>query len=149
MPYIKQEIRSDFDDIIKGVLSGFTHETTMEKYIELLMKALNKQPLDKIDGCLNYVLTQLLRDNIPYDPREGIFIRGAIIEVYARPLTYEKINRFNGLITCMMDEFKERGWDTPGNTIFLFKLRLLFKSAFTDDYEKKKMEENGDLERIV
>ena len=146
MPYIKQEIRSDFDGIISDVL---IHETTIENSIKLLMLALSKQPSDKIDGCLNYIFTQLLRTSAPYDPREGIFIRGVIIEVYTKPLTYEKINRFNGLITCMMDEFKERGWDTPSNIAFLFELRLLFKGAFTEDYERKKMEENGDLERIV
>lgn len=124
-------------------------EDSPAKAVKWMLTALESRKINEVDSCINYVITQIIRNKHFITENEGVFIRSIIIEVYKSPFSYFHINRFNGLITSIIDELEERDWDTAKNISFLIKLRLLYKQTFTKDYEKKKLEENGDLERIV
>lgn len=145
MPYIKQEYRPQFNIIIQQVRKG-----NVEEAVNRLTSFLKKlSPHKNVDGYLNYIFTQILKNHSYFLQAELVFIRTMVLEIYASPLSYHNINAFNGLVTSMIDEFEERGWDTLENITFLIRLRLLFRNSYTKYYEEKKREENGDLEEVI
>lgn len=71
MPYINQEERPQYDEALGKVIS-----------------LLKEQPLESVDGHLNYVVTRIVK------------------EVY--PLRYFHINRAVGVLECIKHEFYRR-----------------------------------------
>ena len=71
MPYIKPEDRTKY-----------------EKVLDELIGILKTQPIDRIDGELNYVITKILKE--------------------AYPLRYFNLNRAMGVLECAKLEFYRR-----------------------------------------
>ena len=98
-----------------------------DEAIKFLEIDLANKKLEEIDGCMNYIITQIIRNQNNISDNEAKFIRGAILKVYVNPLSYFSINRFNGLICSIHDELEERKWRTVENERFLIILKLLFE----------------------
>lgn len=139
MPYIKKKDRPKFDAVIKSVLSGLTFNAN-----DILLDAIGKEADSSVDGCLNYTFTQLLRKAPLF--KAMTLIRNIIKLVYLSPPKYYRLNRLVGLLVCMIDEFKRRGWDKEGNKIQILKNILIDVKRLRDDYEDGKIKQNGDLE---
>jgi len=73
MPYIKKEMRKIFDDEIDALISK-----------------LSEQDENKIDGCLNYIITKIIN------------------AVYAKEPNYFKLNRAIGVLEAVKQEFYRR-----------------------------------------
>jgi hypothetical protein len=71
MPYIKQDMRKEWDEIAK-----------------LVLKILNEQKEEDKEGCLNYLITKILKNS--YKPK------------------YFNYNRVIGLLECIKLEFYRR-----------------------------------------
>ena len=71
MPYIKMEDRKKYEEVL-------------EKLIDLL----KSQPIERIDGELNYVITRILKESYP--------------------LRYFNLNRAMGVLECAKLEFYRR-----------------------------------------
>jgi hypothetical protein len=71
MPYIKMEDRPKYERNLKGII-----------------KILKAQPLESIDGELNYIITRILKESFP--------------------LRYFNLNRAIGVLECCKLEFYRR-----------------------------------------
>jgi len=145
MPYIKRELRPQFDEVIKGLRKS----ESGTRAVGLMMIALKSRKDTEIDGCLNYVFTQILRHNHYIFEWEGLFIRSVINRVYLNPPKYYKLNAVDGLISRIRKELVRRDWLTPQASGFLSELEHLIDVTYYIPYEDKKIKENGDLEDVV
>jgi len=73
MPYIKQNLRKIFNPFISG-----------------LVLSLRAVPHDKLDGCVNYIITKLL------------------LKVYREEENYYNYNRAMGVLSCVEKEIYRR-----------------------------------------
>ena len=71
MPYIKKEARGKYEEALKGLIG--------------ILKA---QPVESIDGDLNYIITRILKESYP--------------------LRYFNLNRAVGVLECCKLEFYRR-----------------------------------------
>jgi len=139
MPYIKKEEREKFDNIIEQVKKD-QHGVAGAMLLEVIEDLHPTQ----VSGSLNYLFSKLLMDekHPPYTYRT--FILGILSEVYANPPKYYKLQDAVGLLTCMIEEFKRRGW-SPGGRVSLKYCLQRFLVNIVFPYEDGKIQSNGDL----
>ena len=92
MPYIKQEMRKVVDEEIGALQNAILEACTVYNGPG---ESLDQ---DKIDGCLNYVFTKMLK----YFYTHGTDAGGIPITNYTR------LNRAVGLVECVKTEFERR-----------------------------------------
>jgi len=165
MPYIKQEQRPLLKELVRANRQYPEWRSPEEnlyirEMIDLWLKVLTKDNPAKLDGCLNFIFsTMLKRTQRTYCLRKGKrfynsldkptakFIREIIFEHFERRRQgYDLYERVIGLLTCMEYEFERRGWSLGRpdikqwfkNEIKYWKRRLAY-------YEDEKIKQNGDL----
>jgi len=137
MPYIKKELRPIFDLAVGYAFIG----DVINAQDRILVGIKDKDDMI-IDGCLNYVFTQLLRKTTL--GFASALIRDTIHKVFLSPPKYAYLERTVGLLTCMIDEFERRGWRR--DAIYPLKKLLNQVKEQRDLYENKKIDQNGDID---
>lgn len=136
MPYIKMELRHPFDMAVSFALTGNALGAK-----EAILLAIKDKDDMAIDGCLNYAFTQLLRKINLGIARD--IIRLVSFVVFLNPPRYAYLERAVGLLDCMIDEFKRRGWEKEAIPILEELLKQV--KEIRDRYEGGKILKNGDL----
>ena len=158
MPYIKQEKRPQFDALANTIILQMTQGIVTDELKNFIAKKFKSLPIKEVDGCLNYLVTVLLKrlDFHKLPPKGQI---DETVVAYAGELTltilellnkiyepkYFNYNRAMGMLTCCSKEFERRYGRTFCNT-FLERLATVFYNRTVGPYEEKKIEENGDVQ---
>jgi len=143
MPYIKQEDRHPFDSAIKALRNNQYGTATM-----IVLDALKVKDKTQFEGCLNYLITQLIRSEVIISEEIELWIRSLIEGIYIIiGKKYFRYKNGSGLIHTIATELIRRNWDTEANIGFLDSLQAYLDKIY-GDYEDKKREENGDLEEV-
>lgn len=140
MPYIKQSYRPQFNEAILLLKYGQYSECASQ----IILHVDRLEP-KVMDGCLNYVFTQMLRKN------DNLIDVKVIIDLIVNDLfwtepSYFKFERVKGLFGCMIDEYKRRGWRRQRQVVKILKHFLKVNAHKTADYEDEKKNLNGDLD---
>ena len=146
MPYIKQELRPPFDELILRYKSNFNW---VFNTITDIIAEVDKQELTKQDGCMNYVLSKaflLIQDVETVE----ILASLTIVTKYLRDdvISYFNIERARGLMESMSTEFMDRGWyeRENGHDVFQAHQRMIGQlKGVQKNYEADKQRENGDI----
>jgi len=140
MPYIKPEFRPAFDEVVKTAQKG----TVADALLDALTLISTKQD-SELDGCLNYLFTQLLRKLKNLDDAYVIILNVlySVFKVNTEP-RYAKLQRVIGLLVCMNWEFHRRKW----KPLALLKINDLieYMATIISAYEDKKIAESGDID---
>lgn len=96
-----------------------------------------------VDGCLNYVFTQLLRKTETYVAHWVIF--GVLKTLFWNKPRYGLLERAIGLLTAMKNEFGRRRLREDALPIIDVLLHFTITRVY-EPYEDNKIAENGDLE---
>jgi hypothetical protein len=169
MPYIKQEKRPFYDDLIKAIVTKFDDPATIVSpelpevpiWIQNFRVHWLCETEDQQDGQFNYFLNKLIKeihwltDGTSYYCYKKMepaifFIISELLKSYSvfsgGPSSYFKYNRAMGMLICCSKEIKRRCGSSKAvlATIFIEKcMNNLYIEI--GDYEKKKIEENGDV----
>lgn len=140
MPYIKKELRPIFDFAIQ--LAKEDERTNL--IVKVIKFGVRDMPPEDMDGCLNYVFTQLLR-------KQHFFYASAVIEITLNDLFWQKpkyfrFERVKGLLGCMIDEYQRRAWYHQREVVKALKKILERNGFLLSNYEEEKIKQNGDLE---
>jgi hypothetical protein len=139
MPYIQKELRFPIiDDINKDVASEWIDAAT---YVEILENELEGEsvPREKWDAVINYALTKLLQTK---DFDSSDVVHRIYIQFFEEHGYYGR-ERFIGLLTLIKAELMRRKW-SPRARRFLAEQIEIYVAAI-GEYEKRKLEENGDI----
>jgi len=139
MPYIKKYLRTKFDPAVVNV-----NMARFDDSVQVILDGVKGMKLEDVDGCLNYAFTQLLRKSM--DLVDAKIVIGLVINTlfWGKP-KYIRFERVHGLLHCMIEEYKRRGWCRQKKVIKILKYLLRRNSRYRDDYEDKKIRENGDI----
>lgn len=145
MPYIKKEMRPPFDKAVELAKVGDVDGTFSQ-----IMEAIENYDFVKdyliVDGCLNYVFTQLLRKlNVSEMCVAHWIIFGILKTVFWDRPKYGLLERAMGLLNAMNVEFTRRGWREDALPVIGALLHFTETRVY-EPYEDKKIAENGDLE---
>lgn len=144
MPYIKKELRPIFDFAIHSAQMryvGYVANIT----VECIKFGVRDMAPEDMDGCLNYVFTQLLRklENLTY---AKIIMGITINDLFWMKPKYFRYERVKGLLGCMIDEYRRRAWRRQRRVVKILK-KLLGTNAYKlSVYEEEKIKKNGDLQ---
>ena len=145
MPYIKQEMRPPFDKAVELAKAG-----NIDGAFSQILEAIEGYSIVSdylvVDGCLNYVFTQLLRklDTLEMHVAHWI-IFGVLKTLFWDKPRYGLLERLIGLLYAMRVEFERREWNE--NALSIIDVLLNFTvTRIYEPYEDRKMVENGDLE---
>jgi len=140
MPYITANLRPIFDSIVVLVQLERTDDA-----IDSLIFATKDFPPEVLDGCLNYLFTQILRktNDLTY---AKIVIELMINEIFWSKPKYFRYERVYGLLNAMIDEYQRRAWRRQRKVVKVLKALLNMNAHYTSEYEEKKIAQNGDLE---
>jgi hypothetical protein len=108
MPYIKMEDRPKY-----------------EKPLGDLIATLKSQPVESIDGELNYIITRILKE--------------------AYPLRYFNLNRAVGVLECCKEAYPLRYFNLNRAVGVLECCKLEFYRRVAAPYEDTKIQQNGDV----
>lgn len=138
MPYIKQELRPIFNFAVHLAKNERTN-----LIVKIIKFGVRDMPPKVMDGCLNYVFTQLLR-------KQHFFYASAVIEMTLNDLFWKKPNYFGfervkGLLGCMIDEYQRRAWQDQRKVVKALKKILERNALLLSNYEEEKIKQNGDL----
>lgn len=142
MPYIKKELRPIFDFAVRLVQKGREYRFLATECIEFGVKDM---PPEVMDGCLNYVFTQLFRkiDDIKLS---DVIIRIVLQHLFWSKPKYFRFERVKGLLGCMTYEYQRRAWRRQCKVVKALKILLYLNDVNTSYYEEQKILENSDLD---
>lgn len=140
MPYIKKKLRPSFDIAVeralkKDCLSAVGHILCSVEYM----------PPEVLDGCLNYVFTQMLRKTkLPLDVVPIIDM--TLQHVFWASPKYIRFERCRGLLGSMRSEYKRRGWRRVELVDEVLKILYERNDELQAKYEDECIKRNGDLD---
>ncbi len=140
MPYIKPELRPPYKEIFeKYGINGEIEQLVTDLHIQLDCET----EQDKA-GCLQYILVYLFKNLYNLRTRE---ILDAIIEwefFTGGNIHYQDYEHAAGCLYRLAHELNRRGWMTREKSI---DISTVFKQLdrFTDRYEDKAIQRNGDI----
>jgi len=165
MPYIKRQQRPLLKELLRAVRQYPEWRSPEEnlyirEMIDLWLKVLTKDNPEKLDGCLNFIFsTMIKKTQRTYCLRKGKrfynslnkpianFIRDLLFVHFERNRkSYALYERTIGLLTCMECEFERRGWSLERPDIKQwFKNEIKYWKHRLADYEDEKITQNGDI----
>jgi len=155
MPYIKQEDREYYDNIVTLFQLKLVTKKGFHNEIDMLVNHIRRLGDMAQDGHMNYFITKLLLQSnvlkLPYfvfQETEAVLrpvLLEVIIEVYSPP-KYYRYNRAIGMLECCRLEF-ERRYNVKSVLAYnlLDKVILKFYKEIIGPYEDEKIEQNGDV----
>ena len=145
MPYIKKNLRPPFDKAVELAKAG-----NIDGAFSQILEAIEDYDFVKdylvVDGCLNYVFTQLLRKLDALEMHVAHWIIFGVLKTlfWGKP-RYGLLERVMGLLYAMRREFKRREWNE--NALPIIDVLLNFTvTRIYEPHEDRKIAENGDLE---
>lgn len=139
MPYIKEYLRPPFDSAVLMLQMKRFGDSAEQ----IISKVKDMEPA-VMDGCLNYVFTQMLRK--VNDLTDVKVIMDLVINtLFWMEPKYFKFERLHGLLYCMIEEYQRRSWRRKRKAVKILKELLLINSRKRDEYEDKKIQINSDL----
>jgi len=109
MPYIKH-FRRTLLRIVETDVSYIGTAKTQTEALNDLDMVLKLFPENEHDSLLNYLFTTLLLWCETPSEKVKDFIHAAISRYYLTDAEYFELERCIGLLCCMREEFKRRGW---------------------------------------
>ena len=143
MPYIKQEKRKVYNPYIKLIETDCFVEGALSKLVERLQS----ESIEDREGCLNYIITQLIRNKELIDDCVVLSIETLLERLYTYDPRYFKFKDVFGLLDTIAKELLRREWDTPTNIAFLASLDDKLFELYSE-YEDEAIKKNGDLEDV-
>ena len=132
-------MRKPFDEAVTTAQMG-----QLSIAAELIHNKVKDMPASEMDGCLNYVFTQMLR-KVENLTDAKIVIDLVINTLFWMEPKYIKFERIHGLLYCMIDEFKRRSWRRNYRVVRILEHLLEINRYKRDEYEDEKIAQNGDL----
>lgn len=143
MPYIKKELRPPFNKAVELARSGDLAGAHSQ-----ILDAIKDYDFVKdyliVDGCLNYVFTQLLRKMELLHIAHWI-IFGTLKTLFWDKPRYGLLERAIGLLRAMKVEFERRGWREDAIPV-IDVLSHFTETRVYEPYEDEAKLRNGDLE---
>lgn len=143
MPYIKKKMRPPFDKAVEFAKAG----DVVNAHLEIL-EAIKDYDFVKdyliVDGCLNYVFTQLLRKVELLHIAHWIMF-GTLKTLFWDKPRYGLLERAIGLLRAMKVEFIRRDWREDALPVIDVLLHFTETRVY-EPYEDKAKLKNGDLE---
>ena len=143
MPYIKQEKRKVYNPYIKLIETDCFVEGALSKLVERLQS----ESIEDREGCLNYIITQLIRNKEMIDDAVIFMVENLLRKLYTDNPRYFKFKDVFGLLDTIAKELFRREWDTPTNIAFLASLDDKLFELYSE-YEEEASKKNGDLEDV-
>jgi hypothetical protein len=142
IPYIKKELRPIFDFAVYMARKKNGH--SIKSVAECVEFGVKDMPPEVMDGCLNYAFTQLLRkvDDLKFTQK---IIHGVIKHLFWDKPKYFRYERVEGLLNCMIKEYRRRAWRRQRKVVKVLKELLYLHDQEMSYYEIQKECQNGDL----
>jgi len=139
MPYIKKGLRPVFDSAVILAQKGEIGRTS-----EWILSAIKNMEPKVMDGCLNYVFTQMLR-KVEDLVTVRIIMDLVINSLFWSQPKYIKFERVEGLLGRMIKEYHRRGWKRQKKVIQAIGSIMGMNDCKTNSYEDECIEKNGDI----
>jgi len=140
MPYIKKDLRPQFDKAVEMAINKQDSHAILQ-----ILSSVKDMPPEVLDGCLNYVFTQMLRKTkllLEITP----IIEMVICQIFWSNPKYIRFERCKGLLGSMMAEYKRRNWKRANSVVIVLNRLIKRNDKLQAKYEDQKILENSDLD---
>jgi len=140
VPYIKKALRPPFDIAVEMAI-----KKRYDFAIAQILRSVEHMKPEVMDGCLNYVFTQMLRKT------ELLMEVVPVIDVVLQHIfwhnpKYIKFERCKGLLGSMIKEYERRNWKRADSVYIVLDMLMGHNDKLQAEYEDECIKRNGDLD---